>query len=137
MEVEESIEVDSPPQEVWDFVADPMNDPRWCRKVKAVEPCGAGVWHVLHKPVPMRPPMELRLEQLELDEPRRLRIRQEDEAAVFDVEYRLEPTPTGTRFVQISRFEWKKLPRFLHRTFQRGVRRDVREQLRTLSAELS
>jgi hypothetical protein len=81
--------------------------------------------------------MELRLEQRELDEPRRLLIREEDEASVFQVEYRLEPSSTGTRFTQISEFSWKKLPRFLHGTFERGVRRDIRHQLRSLHEVLS
>ena len=45
---------------------------------------------------------------------------------------RLEPSATGTRFTQISEFEWKRLPRILHGTFERGVRRDIRGQLRAL-----
>jgi hypothetical protein len=76
--------------------------------------------------------MELTLEQLELHPPERLRLREEDEASVFDVEYRLERSAAGTRFTQISDFEWKRLPRLLHGTFARGVRRDVRAQLRAL-----
>jgi len=59
-------------------------------------------------------------------------LREEDEASTFEVEYRLRATDTGTRFTQISEFEWKRLPRFLHRTFSRGVHRDVRNQLRAL-----
>jgi Polyketide cyclase / dehydrase and lipid transport len=113
-------------------VADPLNDPRWCPKVKSVEAAGAGRWTVMHQPVPLRGQMELTLEQLELEPPRRLTIREDDEASVFRVEYRLEPIETGTRFTQISEFEWKKLPRALHRTFAHGVRRDVRRQLRAL-----
>jgi len=76
--------------------------------------------------------MELAVEQLDLEAPIRLMLREEDEASVFHVEYRLEPSSTGTRFTQISEFEWKKLPRVLHGTFARGVRRDVRGQLRAL-----
>lgn len=76
--------------------------------------------------------MELALEQLELQPPRRVLLRQEDDASTFDVEYRLEPSATGTRFTQISEFEWKRLPRILHGTFERGVRRDIRGQLRAL-----
>ena len=120
------------PQEVWAFVVDPMNDLRWCPKVKAVEPAGPRRWVVTHKPVPLRPAVELVVEQLELDAPSRLTLREEDEASVFDVEYRLEPSPAGTRFTQVTDFEWKKLPRVLHSTFERGVRRDVRGQLREL-----
>ena len=50
--------------------------------------------------------------------------------------YRLEPSGAGTRFTQISEFEWKKLPRLLHGTFERGVRRDVRGQLDALKCLL-
>ncbi len=114
---------------MWELVSEPVNDPHWCPKVKSVEPADEGRWTVLHKPVPLRSPMELSLEQLEVEPPNRLTLRQEDEASVFQVEYRLEPTQTGTRFTQISEFEWKKLPRVLHGTFARGVRRDIRGQL--------
>jgi hypothetical protein len=76
--------------------------------------------------------MELTLEQLDVQPPSRLILREEDEVSVFVVEYWLEPSATGTRFTQISEFEWKKLPRVLHGTFGRGVRRDVRGQLRAL-----
>jgi hypothetical protein len=80
--------------------------------------------------------MELTLEQLDVQPPSRLALREEDEVSVFDVEYRLEPIETGTRFTQISEFEWKKLPRALHGTFARGVRCDVRRQLRALKQHL-
>jgi uncharacterized protein YndB with AHSA1/START domain len=132
IQVEESIEIACAPEAVWAVVADPLNDPRWCPKVKSVEAAGAGRWTVMHQPVQLRGRMELTLVQLELEPPRRLTIREDDEASVFHVEYRLEPIESGTRFTQISEFEWKKLPRVLHRTFARGVRRDVRRQLRAL-----
>ena len=54
---------------------------------------------------------------------------EEDEASSFKVEYRLAPSCAGTRFTLISEFELKRLPRVLHGTFARGVRRDVRSQL--------
>jgi hypothetical protein len=118
------------------LVAEPLNDPRWCRKVKSVEAAGETRWTVIHKPVPLRSPIELELEQLDVQPPSRLTLREEDEASIFHVEYRLDPTETGTRFTQVSELEWKKLPRILHATFTRGVRRDVRSQLRTLKGLL-
>jgi carbon monoxide dehydrogenase subunit G len=132
MRVEESVEIARAPEEVWAFVADPLNDPRWCRKVKSVEAAGPRRWRVVHKPVPLRAPMELVLEDVESEPPNRLTMREEDEASVFRVEYRLAPSTNGTYFTQASEFEWKKLPRILHATFRRGVRRDVRGQLQTL-----
>jgi hypothetical protein len=136
MRVEESVEIQRPVQEVWQFVADHGNDPKWCRKVKSVEQAGDGRWNVTHKPVPLRPAVLLVLEQLTADPPARLTLRQEDDVSVFNVEYRLDPSPAGTRFAQVSDFEWKTLPRFLHKTFARGVRRDVRGQLRDLKRVL-
>jgi uncharacterized protein YndB with AHSA1/START domain len=113
-------------------VSDHSNDPRWCRKVKSVEPAGESRWRVTHKPVPLAPAMEVTLEHREVDPPSRLTMRQDDASSVFDVEYRLEPSGSGTRFTQVSEFEWKRLPRVLHGTFARGVRRDIRGQLRDL-----
>jgi uncharacterized protein YndB with AHSA1/START domain len=134
--VEESIEIARPPEAVWELVSDPANDPPWCPKVKSVESADRRHWTVLHKPVRLRSPFELSLEQLEVEPPNRLTLRQEDEASVFHVEYRLEPSAIGTRFTQVSEFEWKKLPRVLHGTFARGVRRDIRGQLRELKRVL-
>ena len=90
MQVEESVGIARSPQAVWDVVADPRRDPEWCSKVKSVEPLGERRWRVIHKPVPLKPVAELIVEQLELDAPRRLRLREEDAASVFEVEYRLE-----------------------------------------------
>src|SRR5881296_665297 len=109
MRVQDSVDIARPPQAVWDFVADPANDPRWCAKVKSVQRIDDRRWQILHKPVPLRRPMPLSLEHLELERPSRLTLREEDDASVFDVEYRLEPTATGTRFTQVSAIEWKKL----------------------------
>jgi carbon monoxide dehydrogenase subunit G len=136
MRVEESIEIARTPQEVWDLISDPMNDPRWCPKVKSVTPAGQATWTVIHKPVPLRPPIELTVVQQNLEAPSRLSMREEDESSTFEVEYRLEPTATGTRFTQISEIEWKKLPRFLYGTFERGVHRDLRNQLKSLKSVL-
>jgi hypothetical protein len=113
-------------------VSDPLNDPRWCRKIRSVEPAGERRWRVVHKPVPFRPPLELTLEHLELRPPESVTLREEDDASVFDVDYRLERSGEGTSFTQISTFAWKRLPRVLHGTFARGVRRDVRAQLQAL-----
>ena len=134
--IEETVQTRRSPEEVWAFVVDHGNDPLWCRKVKSVEPGASGKWTVTHRPVPLRPTMSLVLEQVETDPPRFLKLREEDDVSVFDVEYHLDPAGEGTRFTQISEFEWKKLPRMLHKTFARGVRRDVQDQLRALTQAL-
>jgi uncharacterized protein YndB with AHSA1/START domain len=136
MRVKEAIEIRCPAERIWELVSDPSHDPRWCPKVESVDAVGPSRWKVVHKPVPLRPPLELTLEHLELDPAARLRLREEDDVSIFIVEYRLEPTSTGTRFTQTSDFTWKTLPRVLHRMFARGVRRDVRAQLRALKRAL-
>ena len=133
MRVDETVRIRRPPEDVWAFVVDHRNDPRWCKRVKSVEPAGEGRWSVTHKPVPLRPPMTLAMEQVAADPPRLLILREEDGASIFEVTYRLEADGQGTRFTQISEFEWKKLPKVLHRTFARGVRGDVKRQLRDLT----
>ena len=90
MRVAETIEIARPPEEVWAFVADHANDPRWCKKVKAVESVAPRRWQVAHKPVPLRPAVTLMVEQLELAPPRRLKLREEDDTSVFEM-----PTSAG------------------------------------------
>lgn len=132
----ETIEIGRTPAEIWAFVADHANDPAWCKKVRSTEAVGPRQWRVLHKPVPLRPETTLMVEHLDIDAPWRLKLREEDDASVFDVEYRLEAVSTGTRFTQTSDFKWKTLPRLLHKAFARRVQRDVRNQLRMLKRVL-
>src|SRR5690242_12483722 len=129
MRIEERVDVRRSLEEVWDFVADPLNDPLWCRKVKAVEAAGPNRWAVWHKPVPLRPPVSLTVEHLAVEPPRLLTMREEDEAGVYSVEYRLDTTESGTRLTQVSECGWKKLPRVLRPIYDLGTRRDVRAQL--------
>ncbi len=131
--MQESIEIARPPEEIWEFVVDHANDPKWCRKVRAAKRSDAGTWKVWHKPVPFRPPVVLEIEHVRVEPPAHLQLREEDDASIFDVEYRLEVSATGTLFTQVSEFEWKKLPRPLQRVFARGVRRDIVNQLRDLT----
>jgi Polyketide cyclase / dehydrase and lipid transport len=135
--IEERIEVSRRPAVVWEFVACRENDPRWCPKVKAVEATGPGRWDVWHKPVPLRPVALLRTEHVRVNPPLYLALREEDDASLCEVEYRLDPTPTGTALAQISTFTWKRLPKLLQPIFNFGVRRDVATQLRALKRLLA
>jgi hypothetical protein len=136
MRIAESIEIGREIEDVWRFASDRANDPAWCPKVKQVDRVAPERWRVVHKPVPLRPPAMLLVEQVLAEPPHHLRLRQEDAASVFEIEYRLEPVPAGTRFTQVSDFRWKRLPRILRGIFDFGVRRDVRRQLRELKRAL-
>jgi hypothetical protein len=122
------------PADVWAFVVDHDNDPRWCKKVSPSSRPGNAGWLVTHKPVPLRSPMVLALEQLDARPPRLLKLGEEDAVSVFDVTYRLDADQCGTRFTQISEFEWKNLPRLLHRVFGRGVAATCNDSCKTSSA---
>ncbi|MEP6954624.1 MAG: SRPBCC family protein [Solirubrobacteraceae bacterium] len=132
MRVEESIDVDRPVEAVWAVVADHAQDPRWCRKVQSAERVEEGRWRLRHRPVPLRPALELAVEDLDVEPPHRLTMRETDDGSRFDVEYRIASAVGGARFTQISDFEFERLPRLLRDVFARGVRRDVRGQLRAL-----
>jgi uncharacterized protein YndB with AHSA1/START domain len=135
--VVEIIDIERSIDDVWSYVSDPNNDPAWCPKVKAVNCTEPGRWRVTHKPVPLRPATVLVVEQVAVEPPHLLRLREEDTSSVFDVEYRLEQIAARrTRFAQASDFQWKSLRRLIQPIFAHGVRRDVRHQLRELKREL-
>jgi uncharacterized protein YndB with AHSA1/START domain len=135
--VVETIDIERSIDDVWHYVSDPNNDPVWCPKVKAVHRTEPGHWRVTHKPVPLRPATLLAVEQVAVEPPHRLTLREEDTSSVFDIEYRLEQIAAQrTRFTQASDFRWKLLPRLIQPIFTHGVRRDVRHQLRELKREL-
>jgi uncharacterized protein YndB with AHSA1/START domain len=134
--VTETVEIRHGIEEVWRFVCDLTRDPAWCPKVKSVDRVGPGRWLVHHKPIPLRPTAVLTVDQVAVEPPHRLVLREEDDVSIFDVEYRLEATSSGTRFTQISEFRWKRLPVLVQRVLAPGVRRDVRRQLRELKRTL-
>ena len=137
MRIERSTTIARPPERVWDLIADARNDPRWCHKVMSVEqvhgdgPGPGARYRVVHRPKPLRGPVDLTMEAVEFDPPRRLRWREEDDDAVFDVVYELEPGPGGTRLTQIDEIDWKiaKLAQPIGRFM---VGRDLARQLAAL-----
>jgi uncharacterized protein YndB with AHSA1/START domain len=128
-------------EEVFAFVADPLNDPRWCPKVKAceqVEGDGPGLgarYRARHQPTRLKAAAEIGVEVTEYDPPRLVRLREEDDDGVFDVTYLLEPAGEGTRFTQRSDVEWK-LPKPLQLVADRMVPRHLDGQMKALKREL-
>ena len=136
--VERSIEIARPPEEVFAFLADARNDPRWCASVVACEQQqgdGPGVdarYVARHKPTPFHRVMSRSIEVVEYAPPRLLRWRQEDSNGVFHIAYELEPSPVGTRFTQRDEIEWK-VPGAVGRLAERlFVRRHIGEQMADL-----
>lgn len=113
MRIEKSVSIARSPQEVWTFIADTRNDPQWCDKVDSVEqiagdgPGGEARYRVLHRPIRRRKAKALAVTVEEYEPPRQLRLREEDDDAVFEVTYRLEGAGEGTALTQIDEIEWK------------------------------
>ena len=81
-----AIEIGRPLEEVFRFVADARNDPRWCRKVQSVEGGEPGMgarYAVVHKPVPGKPAREMEMTCVGCDAPGRIEWLQEDGTDVF------------------------------------------------------
>jgi hypothetical protein len=139
--IEETVTVGRPVSQVWDFVADMRNDETWCDKVISVEqlegdgPGNGARYRVMHQPVGRKDPKPLLVEVLEHAPPGRMRIREEDDDAVFHVTYELDEAAGATRLTQRDRIDWK-IPRYQRPIGNLMVRRDIRRQLRELKALL-
>src|SRR3954470_17569345 len=134
MLIDRKIEIERPLEDVFAFVADARNDPRWCPKVLSVEG-GPERYDVVHKPVPLRSARRLSMTRVREDPPRRIEWLQDDGTDVFRVTYSLEATATGTLFCQRSDAD-VGVPRFLHPLWRHGIGRDVARQLRELKRVL-
>jgi uncharacterized protein YndB with AHSA1/START domain len=131
MVIEREIDIARPIEEVFAFVADARNDPRWCPKVRSVEG-GPDRYAVVHAPVPLRPARRMEMTRVAADPPRQIEWRQDDGHDVFRVTYTLAPTADGgTRLRQRSDAELG-VPRLLQPLWRRGIGRDLARQLREL-----
>lgn len=138
MAIERSIEIARAPEEVFAFLADARNDPRWCATVVGCEqetgegPGADARYLARHKPTPFHRVMPRSLGVVEYAPPRLLRWRQEDANGVFHITYEVEPAGEGARFTQRDTIEWK-VPRAAGRLAERlFVRRHIGEQMADL-----
>jgi len=142
MQIARSVVVDSHIEDVFDFVADPLNDPAWCPKVLVVDqvegdgPGPGAAYEVLHRPIPFRPPRRMVHRCLSWEPPRRIQWREDDGHDVIDVTYDLEPMWTSTRFTQRDEIVRLGAPRIVHPLFKHGIGRDIDRQLQSLQGVL-
>jgi hypothetical protein len=141
VQIVRSVVIDCHPQEVFDYVADPCNDPTWCEKVLSVEqtdgdgPGPGAAYAVLHRPIPLRPPRRMTHTCLAWEPPARIAWREDDGGDVLHVTYELEPVWTSTRLTQRDDARLGA-PRLLHPLLRMGIGRDVARQLATLKRVL-
>ena len=135
--IEKTITIARPVEEVWGFVVDARNDPQWCEKVVSVQqlagdgPGRDARYRVMHRPRPFKPAVALTMDVVEFDPPHRLRWREEDADAVFDVLYELEPIAPGTRIKQVDDIDWK-IGKAALPIARLMVSRDIGRQFRSL-----
>ncbi|HXF00237.1 MAG TPA: SRPBCC family protein [Solirubrobacterales bacterium] len=146
-EIERTIVIARPLEEVWEYIADLRNDPQWCDKVVSVKQLvgdGPGPntsYRVVHQPVRLKQSKELAVTVEEFEPPRRMRMREENGEGVFSVTYGLEQSHDlersgeATRLTQRDRIEWK-VPRPQVPMARRMVGRDIENQLLTLKSLL-
>jgi uncharacterized protein YndB with AHSA1/START domain len=135
VQIRRSVVIDRPIAEVFDFVAEPENDPRWCSKVDSVErvagegPGPDSRYAVVHRPVPLRPARRLDHRCVSWSPPHRIDWLEDDGTDRFEVSYELEEVDGGTRLTQTSNAELGAA-KLLHPVFRAGIGADIRRQLR-------
>ncbi len=141
MRIERSIEIGRPIEDVFAFVLDARNDPRWCSKVMSVaqldgDAPGPGArYEVVHRPIPVRPARTMDHRCTSSEPPHRVSWREDDGHDVLVVAYLLEDLRGSTRFTQRSDAELAA-PRLLHPLMRAGIGHDIAAQLKALKALL-
>lgn len=135
--VSKDVVIRRPIEEVFEYLADPCNDPEWCPAVSVTEPVpGDGAqpgprWRFVHSPGPFKDE-EGTIELVDKDPPHRITWLSETEGAFFLVTYRLEPVEDGTRFTQESETHFRGRTRRLWPVMRFLVSRGVASQMRRL-----
>jgi uncharacterized membrane protein len=137
LEIARSIEIARPADEVFAFVADARNDPRWCPKIVSVEqvegdgPGPGARYAVVHRPIPLRPARRMDHACTGWSPPHRIAWREDDGTDVIEVTYELEDLGGATRLTQRDDAR-VGAPRLLHPLLKAGIGHDVGRQLKAL-----
>ena len=137
MRIAADVVIDVHIDEVFEFVANPLNDTRWCAKVVYVEqvegdePGPGAEYAVVHRPIPLRPPRRMRYVCVDWDPPNRIAWHEDDGHDVIDVRYELGPVWTSTRLTQTDTAQLGA-PRLVKPLVKAAIRRDMTRQLRSL-----
>jgi Polyketide cyclase / dehydrase and lipid transport len=130
-----SVVIDCHIEDVFDYVADPRNDPAWRPAVLLVDQVagdgpGTGArYQVLHHPRGRRAARPTVVTCVDWSPPGRVAWRWETDAERVDVAYALEPVWTSTRLT------WRRELR-APRLLSLGAGRDMERQLRALRQRL-
>lgn len=140
VQVSRTVQIDRPVDDVFGFVADCANDPRWCRALTRSElvsgtPAAPGA---RYRQVQMPGPVGRRidLELVQVDAPKRVQLRWSTSAATFDVTYDLEESNGSTRMTHASEVSLRGLGRAARPLVRVVLPRTMGQQLDDLRALL-
>lgn len=131
--VNESVTIDRPIEEVFNFIADSENDPRWCPSVEEIEQIagnGAGPgtrYRMHHAPGGMN--FDAIVEIFESNPPHSLKWIMTDSGHTLRGTYELEAVDGKTHLTQTSEITlegWLRIPGLIMKRF---IARDVKKEL--------
>lgn len=127
--------IDLPVKEVFAFIADAENDPRWCPSVKEIErvageePGQGARYRMLHTPGGMKFQATLETKVYQPDE--RIEWLMTDKGHELHIIYELEPVDnnTGTRLTQTSNVQTRGFLRLPGVLFKRFIQKDIEKEM--------
>lgn len=112
IKLQTDITLEHPIDEVFSFISNPLNDPRWCRSVKEMHqvegngPALGAKYQSVHNPGDELKPMECDIEILAFEKPRYILWKAVDEMHTMYVEYHLEDLGNRTKLTQNSKIKF-------------------------------
>ena len=133
------IQIDRPIEAVFDFVADPENDPKWCRLVpdaafKGDPETGLGPFEFVQ--IYGRSTLPGKGEIVSITRPTGLRSTLSVMGGEFTSTYQLESMTGATMFRHTSHVRWGGARRILHPILKRITSRTMERQLADLKSQL-
>jgi hypothetical protein len=141
MQIVRSLVIDCHIEDVFAYVADPLNDPAWCPTVLVVDqvdgdgPGPGARYEMLRRPIPWRPARPTACTCVDWDPPGRIAWRCEAAGDLVRVSYALEPVWTATRLTRRQAHRLRAA-RVLHPVLKLATERGVERQLRALRRRL-
>lgn len=139
MEITRSAVIESPRDDLFQYLQEPNNDPDWCDTVHSSEIAEGesgrpgAIYDQMHKPGPF-PPSNLRVRLLEVDPPSMIKLESVDEIATFVVTYTLEDLGDGrTKVTQHDDIEFRGLGRLIAPFVALAVKSGIKRQFENLA----
>jgi uncharacterized protein YndB with AHSA1/START domain len=110
--IQKEVTLNHPVEQVFDFIANPLNDPQWCRSVKEMQqieghgPALGAKYQSVHNPGDELKPMKCDIEILAFEKPRYIRWKVVDEMHTMFIEYHLNDLGNQTRLTQTSNIKF-------------------------------